>query len=781
MGELIRRHDWKSSPLGEPAQWPSLLKTAVRLMLTSRHAMFIWWGKDLVQFYNDEYRKTLSPERHPQALAQQGQSCWSEQWHLIGPEIEHVMLGRGAVWHEDREVPMERDGVLQSTWWNYSLSPIEDENAVHGVIAICSEVTAKHTQAAALAQSYRALFAATDQAFCVLAPVRANDGAITDFRYLEANPAFERHTGVADPTGRTMREVFPLIDQNWIDDIGQVASTGKAMHWHGKLSCIGKWFDHDIFPIAQPDGLIGMLSRDISAQKKGEALLNTILAVAPVAIAVADSQGAITLVNEEIRRMWGRALPMSRDVEEYVSWKGWFARGTPRAGQPLAPGDWPLARAVRGEDSPRELVEIQTFDDPPQRKSVLICAAGMRDETGKLQGAVVALMDVSDRVAAEEELRLAHQRKDDFLAVLAHELRNPLAPISAAADILRMSFADNGTLQRTSSVIARQVRHMTSLLDDLQDMSRVSRGMVTLDRTELDVKHIVGLAVEQAQPLVETRRHTLSVECGPDPAFVRADKRRLLQILANLLNNAAKYTPEHGRIGLRVDVRDSHVLIVVRDDGIGMTPAFAARAFDLFAQADKRAQTPQSGLGIGLALVKKLTELQGGTVHAESEGLGKGCTMTVCMPRVAVSDLKTEQPSPVCLVEDVSVSRNVLLADDNQDAAEMLATLLRAAGHRVDVVHTARDALEYAGQNRPDVYLLNIGLPDLDGYELVRRLRSSSHNTDRLFVAITGFGQPSEVNKAYDAGYDCHFVKPVPIERLCELLEYGRLRKQRRA
>ncbi len=800
MGELIRRYDWEATPLGPPRQWPVPLKTSIRLLLTSHHAMFIWWGPDLIQFYNDEYRKTLGPERHPAALGQPGHKCWSDAWHLLRPEIEHVMQGRGAVWHEDREVPLIRAGRLQSTWWNYGLSPIEDDTTVHGVIAICSEVTERHNQRMMLKQSYRALLRSTDQAFCVLEPIRDAAGKVADFGYLEVNPAFEQQTGVADPTGRRMLEIFPDEEPHWIEQVGLVTYSGKPQHVQREMPCLGKWFEYDIFPVGEPDTCrVGMLFRDITTQKSNEAalhasrrelsealqkatrqqaLLQAILEAAPVAIAVADGQGALSNLNEEIHRLWGRVLPMSRSVAEYADWKGWFAPGTEHAGLPLASDDWPLARALRGEDNPRELIEIETFDDPPQRKSVLASASPIRDGDQKITGAVVALMDVSDRVLAEQELRLAHYRKDNFLTVLAHEMRNPLAPIAAAADVLRIAFPDNAHIQNASSVIARQVKQLTALLDDLLDLSRVSRGTIALEEAELDAKHIVALAVEQAQPLIESRRHTLNVHCGPETAIVRADKRRLLQILTNLLNNAAKYTQEQGVIEINVESQAKQVRIAVRDNGIGMTREFAQHAFDMFAQAEKQSTAAQTGLGIGLALVKRLTELQHGHIELQSEGVGKGTTVTLHFPRIQEP---TSASRPALALARCEVSKRLLLADDNVDAADMLATLLRTSGHAVDIAHTAREVLEYAAHTQPDAFLLDIALPDLDGYELARRLRATEGHEHRLLIAVTGFGQPSDVHTAYQSGFDYHFVKPVPVDRICELLTYGRLRAKRRA
>jgi CheY-like chemotaxis protein len=259
--------------------------------------------------------------------------------------------------------------------------------------------------------------------------------------------------------------------------------------------------------------------------------------------------------------------------------------------------------------------------------------------------------------------------------------------------------------------------------------------------------------------------------------MVHADKRRLLQILANLLTNAAKYTPEGGLIEVGIDVEDAHVVITVRDNGVGMTAEFAEHAFDLFAQADRQAPSAQSGLGIGLALVKRLLELHGGAIHAHSEGLGKGCTMTVCLPRLARATNAPRQRAPVTRTTAPRTGSKLLLADDNADAADLLATLLQAAGHDVKVAHTARDALALAKAERPDACLLNIGLPDMSGYALARHLREQESTRDCLLIAVTGFGQPGEMRAAFESGFDYHFVKPIPIDRLSELLTYGHLRQ----
>ncbi|RSZ56223.1 PAS domain S-box protein [Massilia atriviolacea] len=404
---------------------------------------------------------------------------------------------------------------------------------------------------------------------------------------------------------------------------------------------------------------------------------------------------------------------------------------------------------------------------------------GLFDESGECIRIMGTAIDITRRKAdeeklreSEERLRQADRRKDEFLAMLAHELRNPLAPISAAAELLQMARLDDERVRRTSQVIGRQVRHMTSLVDDLLDVSRVTRGMVELDNTPLDAHHIVADAVEQATPLIRARRHHLELHLTPEGAMMQGDRKRLVQVLANVLNNAAKYTPEGGNIRLRTDVRDAQVLIEVADDGIGMAPELVARAFDLFAQAERSSDRSSGGLGLGLALVRSLVELHHGTVTCESAGPGQGSRFTVCLPRL---DL-TQDRRPVAgaaaaggLLKQAH-SLRIMVVDDNVDAAAMLAMLLEASGHQVSVEHDARRALARARDEVPQVLLLDIGLPDIDGNALARQLRADPCTAGAVLVAVTGYGQGKDREDSLAAGFDHHLVKPVDTTALAAIL-----------
>jgi signal transduction histidine kinase len=376
----------------------------------------------------------------------------------------------------------------------------------------------------------------------------------------------------------------------------------------------------------------------------------------------------------------------------------------------------------------------------------------------------------TERDKAEEKLRLADQRKDEFLAMLAHELRNPLAPISAAAQLLKIVSHDETRIKQTSDIITRQVDHMTSLINDLLDVSRVTRGLVTLDKEPLDVKRIVSDAVEQAGPLIESRRHRLDLQLPAEPACVLGDHKRLVQVIANLLNNSAKYTPEGGNIVLHLEVQKDQVVLNVMDDGIGMAPELVLRVFDLFTQAERTSDRSQGGLGLGLALVKTLVGLHGGSVHAQSKGPGAGSIFTVRLPCQSGRSAEGAQDNDDAPVPATARTLSVMVVDDNVDAAHTLAMFLEAEGHRVFVEYEAKKALERARSAAPGVCLLDIGLPEIDGNELARRLRSMPETADAVLIAVTGYGQEQDREKSIAAGFDFHLVKPVDTSRLASIL-----------
>ena len=368
-----------------------------------------------------------------------------------------------------------------------------------------------------------------------------------------------------------------------------------------------------------------------------------------------------------------------------------------------------------------------------------------------------------------EQAEGRNRQQNEFLAMLAHELRNPLAPISAAAQLLKLPGADERRVQHASDVISRQVKHMTELVDDLLDVSRVTRGLVTLTKKTLDLKCVVASAVEQARPSIEARRHVLCQHLPAEAAFVHGDQTRLIQVIVNLLTNAAKYTPQGGEIMLAVTVSAGEVRLCVRDNGSGIEPALLPHIFDLFTQGERTPDRAQGGLGLGLALVKSMVALHDGRVQAESDGPGAGSIFSITLPLVtdAVLEMTSEgQVARLPLLRPMEL----VIVDDNVDAAESLAALLKMEGHDVTVLEDGASTLAYAARTAPQAFILDIGLPDMDGYQLARKLRAQSGSANAVFIALTGYGQAHDKVLAKAAGFDHHFVKPVDWPELARAL-----------
>ena len=394
--------------------------------------------------------------------------------------------------------------------------------------------------------------------------------------------------------------------------------------------------------------------------------------------------------------------------------------------------------------------------------------AWSRDDVLLIEDVAERMWNAVERLRAEAALLQADRRKDQFLALLAHELRNPLAPISAAAELLKLPHVDSARVHATGTIIARQVSHMSGLVDDLLDVSRVTRGLVEIDRQEVDIKRVVNDAVEQVRPLIDTRRHRFVVQLAPGEAFVGGDHQRLVQVLANLCNNAAKYTPHGGRIALTMDATEDAVIIRVADNGVGMSADMLPHVFELFSQAERSTDRAVGGLGLGLALVRSLVELHGGSVTAASAGLDQGSTFTLRLPRIAQTPVSAS-PSAV-QARTPGAGLRLLVVDDSIDGAHMLAMFLEASGHAVVVAHSGHGALEEVEKNVFDACLLDIGLPGMDGNELARRLRGQENTSAALLIAVTAYGQQADGPGAKGAGFDHYLVKPVDPMAIVGLL-----------
>jgi PAS domain S-box-containing protein len=386
-------------------------------------------------------------------------------------------------------------------------------------------------------------------------------------------------------------------------------------------------------------------------------------------------------------------------------------------------------------------------------------------------------LDITDRKQLEEELRrraeelvAADRRKDQFLAMLAHELRNPLAPIRNSVELMRQAENLDPSFQSSREMVERQVKHLARLVDDLLDVSRITHGNIRLRKETLDLGTILERAVDANRPLIEARNHTLTVQLPSEPVRMEADPTRLEQVFSNLLNNAAKYTMPGGRILLSAGLEGDEALVRVRDTGIGVPPDVLGRVFEPFVQSDGSLARSEGGLGIGLTLVRSLVEMHGGSVEAHSPGLGQGSEFVVRLPARAA--IPSEWPGAEIEPEPPAAGRGVrvLVVEDNVDAAESLAALLRLWRHDVQVVHDGLEAIEAARRQQPEVVLLDIGLPGLDGYQVARKLRDEVGLDHALLVAMTGYGQPEDRRRSREAGIQHHFVKPVEPDVLRNLL-----------
>jgi PAS domain S-box-containing protein len=384
-------------------------------------------------------------------------------------------------------------------------------------------------------------------------------------------------------------------------------------------------------------------------------------------------------------------------------------------------------------------------------------------------GLSLFVADITDRKKAEENLRQADRQKDEFLAMLAHELRNPLAALSSANELLMRIVPRESPAQTALAMVKRQVGQLSRIIDDLLDVSRITQGRIELHQIPVDAHGVVMQAIETVQPLIRQRGHRLVVESSnAAQLYVRGDPTRLVQCVTNLLNNAAKYTPEGGQIIVRVGQQNGKARIQIEDNGMGIAPDFLPHVFDLFSQGNRSLDRTEGGLGIGLTLVKRLTTLHGGTVEAASAGPGCGANFTIRLPRLEHPHLEPDSQPPI--QDDQVARRCVLIVDDNRDAAEALEQLLRIEGHDVHAVYGAFDAIDTAVHLRPDVVLLDIGLPQMNGYELSRKLRQMPGLTGISIVAVTGYGQPSDKAHSGQLGFDYHLVKPVNLDTLKRIL-----------
>ena len=418
----------------------------------------------------------------------------------------------------------------------------------------------------------------------------------------------------------------------------------------------------------------------------------------------------------------------------------------------------------------RLVIPAESYTVKADADARLRTIAELQQKAAVLESEVETRKLVEAQLAAKiEELAEVDRRKDEFLAMLGHELRNPLSPVTTALHLIRANEADPARISRARQIIERQVERMTRLIDDLLDVSRITRGRIELREESVSLRELIEGAVEIARPLIDERGHRLALELPEQPILLIADPARIEQVLANLLNNAAKYTDVGGHITLRARFDGAGTIISVKDDGDGIAPGLRDRIFDVFVQGADARRRARGGLGIGLTLARRIIELHGGTIQAFSDGPGKGSEFVIRLPMHSAIDRSAEARADGG-AERSTPRTSVLIVDDNLDAAESLAELMRECGHFVRTAHDGPTALRDAAAFRPDVIVLDLGLPDLDGYEVARRLRADERLASTVVVALTGYGEERHRRRTEEAGFDHHLTKPVDIERLEAIL-----------
>jgi PAS domain S-box-containing protein len=801
--QLLRERDWSTCPLGPPDSWPPELATAVSMAVSSTFPMFVAWGTGLSFLYNDAYIPVLG-DKHPAAFGAPFHEVWWEIWSDLGPIADRALSNKSA-YFEDLPLLMERKGYAEQTYFTFSYSPLHDgEGQVQGLYCTCIETTGR------VDAERRAAFelAMAD----ALRPLTSSEDVIE-----VASSLLGEELG----TERVM--------YGEVDDAENTFSVARDWHRRGRASLGGSTFPIDAFgPEVARLGRAGevIVVTDVRLDPRTAAFRQAYAGLDVAACLLVPlvkagrllaflalgrenphhwSEAEIALARSMAERLWTTvdlvrahaALREERDRSKTVfdsiaeglvlldrDWtvlqmnpQG-LRQSQRTAAQAIGRNHWEVWPESVGTDTFHMYHRVMRERVPGRAEYRREMSDGseswseVRAYPTRDGGLVAFFLDITERKLAEEKLRAADQRKDEFLAMLAHELRNPLAPISAAADLLRIGRMDEARVRQSSAIIGRQVRHMTSLVDDLLDVSRVTRGLVTLARAPVAARTIVDEAIEQVRPMFEARRQRLAVDIAAPDATVLGDKARLVQVLANLLGNAAKYTPEGRRIEVSAGAARGQLLLTVRDEGIGMERALTAQVFDLFTQAERSSDRSQGGLGLGLALVKNLVELHGGTVACSSPGPGLGSTFEVALPLMEIENMTAGASTAprACEAPAATGKLRLLVVDDNVDAAGTLGMLLAACGYEVAVENDSRAALARARSQAPHAALIDIGLPEMDGNELARRLRADPATRAIVLVAVTGYGQEQDRRAALDAGFDHHLVKPVDMDKLAGLL-----------
>ena len=637
-------------------------------------------------------------------------------------------------------------------------------------------------------ESYRTLFHSIDEGFCVLELLHDETGVCIDYRFAEVNQAFERHTGLANALNRTILEMVPDIEREWLAIYDRVLQTGEPLRFVNESREMQRWYSVYAFRLGPlEERRVALLFSDITKQKNDAMCLSQAQSRLDSTLAAAEiGTWEFDLVND---RVWADAnLARMFGVQSEADGHAPLASFLEAIHQEDLPGvQETIRRAIEEPSNTLESSYRISLQGQPIRH-VTVRGRIERNAEGQAVRLPGVAIDTTAQRLAEQSLREserahraiaqdlaeADRRKDQFLATLAHELRNPLFPIKAAAQMLQVDDEKPHRLKELSALIERQADQMVRLIDDLMDVSRISRGKLRLQLSPVNLQNVIEDAVETVSPFIRSSQHKLHIDARQQALYIQGDAARLSQVVSNLLNNAVKYTPAGGDIWLSADCEADQAVVAVRDNGIGLDEASRTRVFEMFEQVDASKERGQSGLGIGLSLAKTLINLHAGSISVSSPGLMQGCCFEVRLPLLLNFQPHVDEatPSKVDIVSSPRTLR-ILVVEDTRAIRFVLRRMLEKLGHVVMEAVDGAEGMRTAIEMQPDLIFSDISMPVMNGHELARGIRSDPRCADMKLVAVTGFGQAADRQNAIAAGFDEHIVKPIDIYKLRDIL--GRL------
>jgi signal transduction histidine kinase/ActR/RegA family two-component response regulator len=802
IGALIRATDWARTPLGPIETWPRTLLSYVSLMLEMPSPAIIFWGPEQTQIYNAGYAMIMGP-RHPKYLGAPYRECWPDTYPLIYPWMRRV-LDQGEIIHVDKEhIPVTRYGFLEEAFFTFTFSALrDDDGAIAGIFQPVFEVT-DTVLSERRAETVRALTlrgrSASDTVRDILGALSANDKDVPFALLYLAGEGGDR----IELAGTTESLASANVRLQEVAEQAFSANAPVEIEIESLLdgAAVGAWPEPTrralVLPIrrARSDAPRGVVVFGISPRCHFDDSYRSFfeLAADQIAAAVARlrAQQEADWQRQQLDRLFLQApalIAVLRGPDhvfeltnpQYQTFIGnREVRGKPfrdalpdLVDQPFADMLDNVYRFGEAHVGKEVLVRLDNAGDGHSEDAfVNFVYQPIRDETGTVEGILIFAFEVTEQVHARqraeqltEELRRADQLKDEFLAMLAHELRNPLAAVSNVSWLLQRQADQNGGVRPMVEILQRQTRVLMGLVDELLDVARITRGLVALKQDLVDLAQIAQNAIESVQGQMDEKHHEVIVRGLNAPLNVVGDAVRLEQVLVNVLTNAAKYTDSGGVIELSAERNGERAEIRIRDNGIGMTPEVLERAFTLFGQAERGLDRSQGGLGIGLTIAKNLIELQGGHIEAHSAGPGTGSEFVITVPLAIIEHAPRQAEAPTTQVAGRSM--RVLMVEDNLDAARTLSLLLEGLGHDVVVTHDGQTALARVHDIKPELVLLDIGLPGMNGYHVAQQLRQNPDTRAAILVALTGYGEKRDRERTRAAGFDAHFVKPVDVDSL---------------